>query len=270
MEVYRLCGKVPPFPAHFHHAYLLGLVVEGKRRLFLKRETRTLSPGDILLLAPGEPHACGAASGEELDFRGFCVPESSMHRWMEEAGFAGEGSLFFSAPVVKDCRLFCILHALHHVLMGEEATVRHRGKLLQLTAARLRRHTREARATEPEEKKKTSLSREQVESSCAYMSTHLTEPLTLESLSHRAGMSRASLMRHFAEEKGVTPRRYLEALRVESARRCLQHGWALVDVAELLGFADQSHFSRRFRKLTGFAPGHYRKLHERKEGHRAL
>ena len=102
------------------------------------------------------------------------------------------------------------------------------------------------------------------------MSTHLTEPLTLARLSHRAGMSRASLMRHFAEEKGVTPRRYLEALRVEHARLCLQRGWAPVEVSSLLGFADQSHFSHRFRKLTGFAPGHYRKLHERKEGRRAL
>jgi len=51
---------------------------------------------------------------------------------------------------------------------------------------------------------------------------------------------------------------------VERARRMLEDpSFALATIALEAGFADQSHFTRTFRRATGFTPREYRRLHAR-------
>jgi AraC family transcriptional regulator len=49
-------------------------------------------------------------------------------------------------------------------------------------------------------------------------------------------------------------------VRVRAATRLLrEQGPSLADVAAAAGFADQSHFTRQFRRATGMTPGEYRR-----------
>jgi AraC-like DNA-binding protein len=91
-----------------------------------------------------------------------------------------------------------------------------------------------------------------------YLEEHVSERVSLERLAGVAGMDRFRLLRAFKAAVGATPHRYQLALRVTIAQRLLTEAEPLADVASLLGFADQSHFGRWFRRLVGCTPGEYR------------
>ena len=74
------------------------------------------------------------------------------------------------------------------------------------------------------------------------------------------GLSKSTLLRAFAKEKGVTPYCYLENIRIGAAKRLLEQGAAPVEAALQTGFSDQSHFTNYFSRFIGLAPGVYRKI----------
>jgi AraC family transcriptional regulator len=83
--------------------------------------------------------------------------------------------------------------------------------------------------------------------------------LSLHRLAGLAGLSLDGFIRLFKQSTGVPPHQYILRKRVERAQALLGNpAFSLVDVALRAGFADQSHFSRMFHRLTGLAPRQYR------------
>ncbi|WP_223810672.1 AraC family transcriptional regulator [Pantoea sp. M_9] len=82
---------------------------------------------------------------------------------------------------------------------------------------------------------------------------------TLTELAALSGMSRFQFIRAFRAETGMTPHAYQLNARINQARRWLQSGHDIADIAYRLGFADQSHFLRVFKAHTGVTPGCYRR-----------
>jgi transcriptional regulator GlxA family with amidase domain len=74
-----------------------------------------------------------------------------------------------------------------------------------------------------------------------------------------AGTSVRGLERAFLRDYGLSPQQYLRRLRMQTACQLLvSSSLALAQVADRCGFADQSHFTRDFRSLTGVTPRAYR------------
>ena len=78
-------------------------------------------------------------------------------------------------------------------------------------------------------------------------------------LAKAAGTSVRGLERAFGRDYGISPQQYLRRLRMQTACQLLvSTRLALAQVADRCGFADQSHFTRDFRSLTGMTPRTYR------------
>jgi AraC-like DNA-binding protein len=88
-----------------------------------------------------------------------------------------------------------------------------------------------------------------------YLCAHYAEDVTVDMLAREAGLSRVHLTRAFTASFGVPPHIYLNAVRLRHAKEALLSGGQLSDVAAACGFADQSHFSRRFKGSVGLSPG---------------
>ena len=59
----------------------------------------------------------------------------------------------------------------------------------------------------------------------------------------------------FRSHLGLSPAKYVERTRIEQAKTLIVNAeMSLVSVAQAVGFADQSHFSRRFRVHEGRTP----------------
>ena len=79
----------------------------------------------------------------------------------------------------------------------------------------------------------------------------------LETLAQRAGLSRFQALRAFKQRYGLPPHAYQLCLRISHARVLLRGGVPAADVALRCGFADQSHFTRHFKRLNRITPMQY-------------
>lgn len=98
-----------------------------------------------------------------------------------------------------------------------------------------------------------------------YVEAHLEQDLTIEDLAAVAGLSPYHFARAFKRSTGFGPYRYVLRRRTERAKRLLAAGKIpLSDVAQACGFGSQSHFSARFREVTGVTPRQFgRCFHDR-------
>jgi AraC-like DNA-binding protein len=65
------------------------------------------------------------------------------------------------------------------------------------------------------------------------------------------------VIRIFRKATGLPPYTYFEQLRIERAIDLLRRGVPISDVAVMTGFSDQSHLTRRFKRVVGVPPGKY-------------
>lgn len=87
---------------------------------------------------------------------------------------------------------------------------------------------------------------------------HLGEDLGLERLAERAHMAPRTLSRLFSREVGMGPGRYVEQVRLETARVLLQDGQAsIATVSRLCGFGHPENLRRTFHKHLAVSPQDY-------------
>jgi AraC family transcriptional regulator len=91
-----------------------------------------------------------------------------------------------------------------------------------------------------------------------YIRAHLDEPIGLEDLSRIANVSKYHFSRTFKRSTGHSPHEYIIITRVTRAKQLLleakRERTTLSDIATRVGFYDQSHFTRHFRRLLGITP----------------
>lgn len=93
----------------------------------------------------------------------------------------------------------------------------------------------------------------------AYMVLHLGEDISLAALAAAACISRFHFARLFRARTGFSPMAYVMHLRLERAREMLaREDHCIADTAATLGFYDQSHFARTFRRVHGIPPQVFR------------
>jgi len=90
---------------------------------------------------------------------------------------------------------------------------------------------------------------------CDFIEEHLGEKISLGALSSMAGLSPNHFARAFQQSVGMPPHKYLLRRRVEQVEQMLRETQLpLSQIALAVGFSDQSHLARHFRRLTGMPP----------------
>jgi AraC-like DNA-binding protein/PAS domain-containing protein len=90
---------------------------------------------------------------------------------------------------------------------------------------------------------------------CDFIESHISEKISLDALSTMAGLSPHHFARAFQQSVGMPPHRYLLRRRLEHVEQMLRDTQLpLSHIALAVGFSDQSHLNRHFRRLTGMSP----------------
>lgn len=93
-----------------------------------------------------------------------------------------------------------------------------------------------------------------------HIADHPEADLSVPALAEHANMSERGLHRLFTAEVGMSPGRYVERARVDSARGRLEHSReGLSTIARRCGFASQETFLRTFHRVVGVSPTEYRR-----------
>jgi AraC-like DNA-binding protein len=137
---------------------------------------------------------------------------------------------------------------------------RSRGWLQVHTRPRLDALDKESIAAEQEQR--GGLPARMLRSIEEYIDVHLEKALTVEELASHLGISTSYFARSFRSSVGLAPHAYVMRRRLLRAQELLASTeLPLTDIALATGFADQSHFSRRFHEMTGVPPRTFRLQH---------
>lgn len=94
----------------------------------------------------------------------------------------------------------------------------------------------------------------------AYITAHLSEPLSLNDIIHTFDLSRTSVWSLFRQHGQTTFIEFLTRKRIEKAKYLIKHfhTMKLKDIAEQVGYMDHHYFSRIFKAITSVTPTEYR------------
>lgn len=91
-----------------------------------------------------------------------------------------------------------------------------------------------------------------------YIDENFCESISLDDLAAFVGLTRFSLAKQFRQRVGVSPYQYVCQARIRQAQVMMEQGHRLTEIASEVGFFDQSHLARHFKRLCGMTPRQYR------------
>jgi AraC-like DNA-binding protein len=230
--------------------YVVGMVLAGGMEVRRGAERHRFAPGDVCAWDPSARHAGRPWRCERWEARLVVLELPAIEEIVRDPDEAG-GDVDFAAPVVRDrplARRFLELHAA----LEAPAWALERETLLfewlrDLAGA-------PAAVSEP---RRAARSDPALRHACELLHDELATNVTLERLAAAAGVSRHRLARLFRAAYGLPPHRFALAQRIRVARRLLERGVAVGEVAQQTGFFDQSHLHRHFRRTLGITPRSY-------------
>ena len=99
----------------------------------------------------------------------------------------------------------------------------------------------------------------QLKRSTEYMQEHLAEDVSLADIAKVAKLSQSQFARAFRDSTGLPPYRYILRSRIRRAEQMLATtDLPISEIATNVGFADQSHFTKAFRRFVGATPKRWR------------
>jgi AraC-like DNA-binding protein len=244
------------FERHSHEGYAIGVTTFGIQRFHCKGKRYDSRPGDLVLFNPDEDHDGSRGTDEGFRYRIWYLPASFAHACLDtDAGLSGQP--YFATPHVTDARMASVFGAMtRRLAAAPRESLRTEAAMRSLFVGMLARYgERRSPAVAPRRVDPARLERVK-----DYIQAHFQHDLTSAELAHVAGLSPAHLGRAFSAAFHVPPHVYLNAVRIARAQTLIRAGTPLADVALECGFADQSHFSRRFKGSVGAAPGEWRRM----------
>jgi AraC-like DNA-binding protein len=253
VELSRGIGVTHVYPWHWHEEVQIWAIESGADILSFRGAEYMTPPGSLAFVPPGEVHCNRHVSPEGCTYRTLNLGPDLLLRafrglTMEQATFS------LHQPFIVDPDLFRRFVATHARLEEQPSRLVSDVLLLRLLEEMLQRTSGLRRPPEGggrEERKAVRRVKE-------YLVEAHARNVSLEDLGKLVNLSPYHLHRVFTREVGMPPHAFQTQVRISRARILLNEGKPLHMVASETGFADQSHFTREFKRYIGLTPGAYR------------
>ncbi|WP_271633312.1 helix-turn-helix transcriptional regulator [Solicola gregarius] len=230
------------YPLHTHDTWTVLIVDTGAVRYDLDHDEHGVLGSTVALLPPHVPHNGRSATGGEFRKRVLYLEPDQI-----DTDLIGRA---VDRPEVIDASLFARLSGIHRALAepGEEFEAE---SLLSLVRERVEQHLRRMPPADPV--RDAEMARRLRE----LLDTRISDGICLTEASRLLQAHPTHLVRSFGREFGLPPHRYLTGRRIDRARRLLLAGQPAAEVATAVGFHDQPHLTRHFKRVLGVTPGAY-------------
>lgn len=246
--------------------HLVSLLLHPPRRLACRLDgcgVRSARPAaaDIIVIPAGRSH-WGGWEGRTEFLLAYVSPDTLAGAVRDEGLDADRFELDYRFQA-RDPQLVSLLLALESQLVRPATEDR---LFVDTLGVQLAVHLLQAYGTAPLRLReyRHGLSRAKMRVVLGYLNAYLDRNIHLAELANLVEMSQFHFLRLFRLSCGKTPHQYLVERRVEVAKTILlREDVPLADVAYRVGFTDQSHLTRHFRRITGAPPGRLRRERRR-------
>lgn len=246
------------FERHSHEGFVIGATTHGIQRFRCKGRQYDSQAGDFVLFNPDEDHDGRPGTEDGFRYSLWYVPADFVASCTDADGDQAR-KRYFASPHVTDRHMAQRFTALSAGLAesGSEA-LRAESLMRAFLGAMLRRHGERPQPDVVHAHAAGAIALSRVRD---YIRTYYAHDMTVSDLAAVAGLSRAHLTRAFSAAYHMPPHVYLNAVRITQAQTLIRRGMPLTAVALECGFADQSHFTRRFKGGVGVTPAAWRSMH---------
>lgn len=266
---WELVENPQPIPPHTHEFCEIGIVLSGAARHETEVVSKEVERGDVFLSFPQSVHSFKKVRGlRKLNV--YYIPEWFLSEFIGSPDGSFVSPLFFYDSFDKSEHRGTVCFKLDEadiavierelcdtnrppdpVFKIKWLTACFTKVILILARAYMRWHQLEDRRI-PE---KIFRMLEELEKSAATGSS-----INFSSLARKLGMDRDYLTRQFRDVLGASPMEYFQRRRIQlTCRRILETDFRLSEIAADMGFNDESHLNRLFKREMGISPGQYRK-----------
>lgn len=262
--------------SHAHTFIEVVFFAEGETIHEYAGKRYTLSPGDLFVIHPGEPHAYVHGKGVRIynclfmpevlkpDMEYLCRMDGFFDLVMVEPFFRPETGLRVTLHLDAPTRLRVvelltqIEREIRRKAPGYEALAR--ATLIQLLVLVARFHAQANGARAVAEKEDLLGKRALIQQCIRYIEDHYPEEISLGSLADQAYLSPEYFSRIFKRLTSQTPIEFINTVRLDRARQLLATTEAsITEIAFQTGFHDSNYFTRLFKKVVGQTPGEFRR-----------
>ena len=253
LELLRATYVTHSFSPHAHEGFAIGVVNRGAAATRYRHQHYQIPTGAIIVINPGELHTGEPGSDLGWAYRMFYPRADLLQQISSEVADRPHDVPFFPSPVIADDFLAHWLNYLHMVLETQSSPIVERESLfLWLMTELVLRH-----ADDPPSLGKVHEERKCVARVRDYIETHYAEDISLQQLAQLVNFNSCYLLRLFTKSLGLPPHAYLNQVRIRHAKRLLAGGYPISEAACQTGFVDQSHLTKRFKRVYGITPGQY-------------
>lgn len=249
------------YDAHSHDEFSFGLILDGQAIYQNKQTTHYISTGDIVTINPVDVHSCNPISAT-WSYNMLFVEPINLGRIQHDIwGIAPKQYEPFLRDVERKDSLKQTFIELYSSLHHSTSALHTETCLYQFIEdcfekpegfENLGGFKKSASKVTKDLKHSPNISLVRDK-----LFDELEKPHQLEDLSSEVGLTRFQLLKAFKNQYGMPPYAYLMDEKIKRSKTMLKSGHALSDVALALGFSDQAHFQRQFKKKLAVTPKFY-------------
>lgn len=249
LELLRGQRVTQEYPRHWHENLYLCATLRGTSVLYCRGASWQTRPGSLALVAPGEIHSNRKA---HCNFRCVFVEPQALRHATEQLIERSIHEISFRSGLIDDRLTSQTFLQAHRSLEQGDACLDQSHLAMSFLHRLAVRHAAPAIPS-------LRLGNE----SCAvrqarrFLDEHYAERVSLQQLATYARLSPYHLHRSFCRYVGMPPHQYQLELRIMKAKSFLRIGRSISETASIVGFVDQSHLTRHFKRSVGVTPGQF-------------
>ena len=236
------------FPKHFHEDYRFGITYSGQGALFCQGKKNIVPQGNCFFLRPGEIHYGHPSSTTVWHYSVISIHESLIKDIAHN-----KGSLTVTDVVTTDQSLVKAVNHIYHTFRSQNTTLIEKEQLLYFFVKSLPGNicTNVISA---------SKNKHYLQILCDYIDQNFYQSISVHDLAKISNLHPNYVFELFRKGMGMSPHQYQNQLRINAAKKSILTDKPLADIAIDLGFYDQSHLCRLFKRSIGVTPNAYRHL----------
>jgi len=242
------------FAKHSHEGYAINVIEQGTQKFLRSGQSHMAPKHSIIFVNADDVHTGQAATNAGWSYQGMYPLEQQFSKLALDLGYGKDFAPYFPEAVVEDHQMANELRILFNLLSNSTNTLLRETMLYGVLTRLMVKHSR-ARL----KLKKPSSCNDRLALVQQFIHDNLEQNISLESLSILSGITPFYLVRQFQQAYGLPPHAYQIQQRLHKGRMLLRKGFTVAHIAVELGFHDQSHFHRYFKKALGIAPASYAK-----------
>lgn len=254
LEVYQSGTSSFEFPNHYHETYCISLVQSG-----IYVENGHIAPtGSIVISLPHEIHQNTIFNQCTYSLLTYYVnPDVLLYSHQQ----SNRKNILFKQKVIQNAHLFQYLSLFsERYLPKQDASIPTFSKHIEqqflqfLTTLCHQQTCSDVKSSYPHISISDNINLQTIKT---YIHTHLDHKIALINLAKILDMSKYQFIRWFKKMVGLSPFDYIILNRVTKGKKLLAQRVPICQAAFDVGFYDQSHFTKYFKRFLGITPGTY-------------